>query len=536
MTDTTVLEKLLDRIDTLYGLPTVAVQVMKLTQADRTSAGVDFERLQSVIQQDPALTAKVLQAANSSVFGFPRSIETLAEALRILGTQALQSIVLALHLPQTFSESAPSNLVDYWETAITRSMAARKCAQLTGVSDGDSIMVGALLSDIGVLALLQELGDDYRQFLEQVQHSESDLAEMEIASLGFDHRTLSARMLDRWNFPDSVIQMVAGANLLKGNPASRFEATPAAVLHAADLASRWLTQAGSSIREILSFCIRAFQWTEHDVENWLNDLKEPVQSLAELLDISVALRDDYRPLLQQTAEEMRRQDTQADGWGDTDKTEELAGPDIAASTLERLDHAITRWADSETTESVGSNFFESLAQKIEPQPEGSSEDWSEDPGLVGRVTMAVQQCRMHRQPLSLILVQIDDFSGVLFHESVDGIFRIQQSILLAIQRLSEDDQGEAIEISDERFALLLPGLERNEAVRIGKSIQQLIGQWSQARSGQNRCPITLSLGCASSPVPARNFDARVLVQGAQRCLDSVQLGNGNGLKSIDVFY
>jgi hypothetical protein len=46
----------------------------------------------------------------------------------------------------------------------------------------------------------------------------------------------------------------------------------------------------------------------------------------------------------------------------------------------------------------------------------------------------------------------------------------------------------------------------------------------------------MSLGCASSDVPARNLKAAALIEAAARCLENVQRSAGNGLKSIDIYY
>ena len=58
------------KADNLPSLPTVAVEILRLAKQDNTSA----DDLAAVIQNDPALTGKMLKMVNSSMFGIPREI------------------------------------------------------------------------------------------------------------------------------------------------------------------------------------------------------------------------------------------------------------------------------------------------------------------------------------------------------------------------------------------------------------------------------------------------------------------------------
>ena len=64
-----ILEKI-SQADNLPTLPTVAVQVLQLMHSDNASVG----EIARVIENDPALTSKILKVANSSLFGMARQI------------------------------------------------------------------------------------------------------------------------------------------------------------------------------------------------------------------------------------------------------------------------------------------------------------------------------------------------------------------------------------------------------------------------------------------------------------------------------
>lgn len=66
---------------------------------------------------------------------------------------------------------------------------------------GDDAFLAGLLQDIGVLVLLGELRHPYASVLSEAIASQADLAELERNALGFDHRQLTAGLLQHWNLP-----------------------------------------------------------------------------------------------------------------------------------------------------------------------------------------------------------------------------------------------------------------------------------------------------------------------------------------------
>ena len=77
--------------DNLPSLPTVASQLVTMT-ADEDATLADIADL---VSQDVALSTKVLKVANSAFYNFPQQIGSVAQALSILGTKAVQSLVLS---------------------------------------------------------------------------------------------------------------------------------------------------------------------------------------------------------------------------------------------------------------------------------------------------------------------------------------------------------------------------------------------------------------------------------------------------------
>ena len=180
----------------------MAVQVLQLTNHPK----VDVQQLKR-IENDPVLTTKVLRFVNSSMFGgHTCKVSDLDQALAMLATQSLKLLVLGFSLPNDlFAGVAKDILRRYWRRTLTKAVAAREISESLWKLPGDEAFLAGLLQDIGMLVLLQELGEPYAKFLDIALAKAPDLASITEKSLGFDHARLSAELLRRWEIPPALV-------------------------------------------------------------------------------------------------------------------------------------------------------------------------------------------------------------------------------------------------------------------------------------------------------------------------------------------
>src|SRR5512140_210399 len=127
MTDpATILDRLTLRAGQLYSLPAVAMKVLQLTADPQ----VDTRALKECIENDPALTSKILRVVNSSLFGLSRQVSDLNQALSLLGTKPLKLLVLGFSLPSgMFLGVEGKTLTWYWRHTLTKAVAGREISQ-----------------------------------------------------------------------------------------------------------------------------------------------------------------------------------------------------------------------------------------------------------------------------------------------------------------------------------------------------------------------------------------------------------------------
>lgn len=81
-------------IEAITDLPTLPVVVARITSqiANPSTNAADIGKL---IEQDQALTSKVLRLVNSAYYGFPKQIESIQHAVVILGFNKVKTIITA---------------------------------------------------------------------------------------------------------------------------------------------------------------------------------------------------------------------------------------------------------------------------------------------------------------------------------------------------------------------------------------------------------------------------------------------------------
>jgi putative nucleotidyltransferase with HDIG domain len=199
-------DEILATIRTLEPLPEVALRVMTLSRRP----DVIPREIAECVQTDPATTAKVLRLCNSAYYGFQRVIASLPEAANLLGTRTLTSLVLTSCGACYFRDvgrSSSSARQALWKRSVANALAAGMLARLHGDVDRNRAYTAGLLQDIGRLALDRYLDEERDAIVAEVR-SGTPLLEAEQQVLGIDHAEVGARLVERWSFPDVLVDTI----------------------------------------------------------------------------------------------------------------------------------------------------------------------------------------------------------------------------------------------------------------------------------------------------------------------------------------
>ncbi|GJM45202.1 MAG: phosphohydrolase [Gemmatimonadota bacterium] len=201
-------QAILASIETLPSLPSVVTDVLRLANDPDASAS-DFE---AIIRKDQALTAKVLRLVNSPFFGLKRSVESIPQAIVVLGMKSLRSVVLAARTSRLLDRQlTPYGLASQglWQHSISCAMLGSDLAQRlkAGQAAQEAVFVGGLLHDVGKVVLAPHLATEQPAFGNALRES-PDLCAVETEFLGMSHAEAGARMGRHWDLPDSLVRVI----------------------------------------------------------------------------------------------------------------------------------------------------------------------------------------------------------------------------------------------------------------------------------------------------------------------------------------
>ncbi|MFP4012701.1 MAG: HDOD domain-containing protein [Chitinispirillaceae bacterium] len=200
----------LTSIDDLPTLPEIALRIQNMIDSEEG----DAVQLSRIIQQDPALSAKILKLANSSFFGTTRRISSIPFAITRIGFNEVGNIALAVSIIKKFSMR--SNLLDYkqfWRHALTAAHMTSKvvqigCIEFTPVQR-QALFLSGLLHDIGILIYDQFFHQQFESIIDYAfKHEISYLEAEQIVAPKETHAALGAALLEFWKLDTMVISGV----------------------------------------------------------------------------------------------------------------------------------------------------------------------------------------------------------------------------------------------------------------------------------------------------------------------------------------
>ncbi|MEN8304160.1 MAG: HDOD domain-containing protein [Campylobacterota bacterium] len=222
-------EEILKKIKQLPPLPESAMQIEAVYQNPDSS----FNDMVKILEKDPLLTADILKAANSPLYGFSREINAISQAVGLFGMGTVRGFALASIVKKSFSlDLSPYGISNDMFSALSKkqhglmtSWCLRKENKLLGV-----LSPAAFLVEIGKVLIAQQVMADskeeaFRDALANLQDVEA--AEREV--VGVDTPEVSATIFAQWKFEEGLVDVIRNCQ----NPEKALEEDqrPAQILH-----------------------------------------------------------------------------------------------------------------------------------------------------------------------------------------------------------------------------------------------------------------------------------------------------------------
>jgi putative nucleotidyltransferase with HDIG domain len=205
-------ELILQQLDQLPTLPTVAVRVLELTAQPKTAA----RDVVTLIESDPSLTSRILRIVHRADGGLRSDINSIERAVVFLGFEAVRNAALAVGVYETFGPESGDvgtspkrfNRIEFWKHCIAVACMSELLAEglksehgkTSGVETSDAFVAG-LLHDIGKVAVDAALPKSFARVIDAVEMLRCDIADVERTVIGLDHMVVGKRLAERWMLP-----------------------------------------------------------------------------------------------------------------------------------------------------------------------------------------------------------------------------------------------------------------------------------------------------------------------------------------------
>jgi HD-like signal output (HDOD) protein len=209
-------EEILKKIKQLPPLPESAMQIEAVYQDPDST----FNDMVKILEKDPLLTADILKAANSPLYGFSREITAISQAVGLFGMGTVRGFALASIVKKSFdldlSPYGISNEVfselSKKQNALVTSWCLRKENRLMGV-----LSPAAFLVEIGKVLIAQQIISDNKE--EEFQNTLQELDDVDAAErevVGTDTPEVSAKIFEQWKFEESLVDVIRNAREPEG--------------------------------------------------------------------------------------------------------------------------------------------------------------------------------------------------------------------------------------------------------------------------------------------------------------------------------
>jgi len=171
------------------------------------------EEIAQIVIRDTAITGKILQVVNSAFFGQSQRIESIEQAIKVLGLESIRSLIMIAGIASDHKEmlSGVISLDLYSQHCVEVAYIARELARfLERPSDErDALFTMGLLHDVGKLVLLKKYVEVYQDNHWKENPYTAITHINQIEKLTDQHSLIGAALVALWGIPAKIVNAIA---------------------------------------------------------------------------------------------------------------------------------------------------------------------------------------------------------------------------------------------------------------------------------------------------------------------------------------
>ena len=172
----------------------------------------DINAFVKLIENDSALSTRLLRIANSHYFGYPKRADDLYQAVSLVGIMQLHDLVLNSLSFRTLAALPAQifNLEAFWRYSVECGIAARTLAQFAQIIPINPFFTLGLMHEIGHAVMFVKEPELSLQAIDETKSAQKDsITNIERDLLGFDYTQAGSVLMKLWHLPELYQQVTA---------------------------------------------------------------------------------------------------------------------------------------------------------------------------------------------------------------------------------------------------------------------------------------------------------------------------------------
>lgn len=203
----TRMDEILDRVAAIQPLPDTVMKLINVVNDPKST----IDNIIEVVRYDQAVTTQMLRICNSAYFAVSREIDSLNDAIRMLGTMKILQLVMAVHSNSLLAKQQSGYGLEpgiLWKHSVGVAITATLFAERIHYPNSNLAFTAGLLHDVGKTILNEYVGQEFAEIVRRVNDENLSFSEAEHAVLGFSHEEIGAKVAEKWQVPEHIARCI----------------------------------------------------------------------------------------------------------------------------------------------------------------------------------------------------------------------------------------------------------------------------------------------------------------------------------------
>ncbi len=184
-------------------------QVLVDIHMEQFAPNPDISHIADLISQDVGLSSSVLKLVNSPCYALPKKVESIKEAVNIIGIEPVTNIINGLSIKGELNDEAVVNMTKFWDSATDVATIAMMIANRINYPSPDTAYNLGLFHNCGI-ALLMISKPGYLEIMEKSYSQNTHrIIDIENEEYKTNHAVLGYYAAKSWHCSKSFCEVIA---------------------------------------------------------------------------------------------------------------------------------------------------------------------------------------------------------------------------------------------------------------------------------------------------------------------------------------